>query len=429
MDFTDSGNSLGRILDQIIRFQLLRANYRSEEVSAAIGLLRTNRSADDTSGLAGYIVNCQEFHTILNKTIQETLKVVTDGDDSASDGFAEMFENLYNACEGKEWKIFLINALKNQFIILRENSQSEALANIIAAFSDKNVPLLHIAAQEENPRFLKWLLKNGLAQFRQGSNGEVPLFCAAQEGNVRCLQTLLNHPDHKQQDAINSLDRNNNNVLHVAVQARKCAVIDELMKQPAALQLLIQKNNEGQTPLLLAESLGYEELKKNLLKETPADSFRELGLDPRSDPGLAKQIILAAKWGNYEKFRGQILTLAHSAASKGNVEYLKFLVEKGDVLDAEDENCCTPAYAATYYGQLECLELLAARGADLNKADKNGVTPAYVAAHNGQLECLRYLASRGVDLNQANKKGFTQAYVASKKGHLPCLELIESRGE
>jgi ankyrin repeat protein len=67
----------------------------------------------------------------------------------------------------------------------------------------------------------------------------------------------------------------------------------------------------------------------------------------------------------------------------------------------------TPLHWAASIGQLEIVKLLLEHAKDRNSADKNGETPLHIAESNGQLEIVKLLLEHAKDKNPAAKDGKT----------------------
>lgn len=60
------------------------------------------------------------------------------------------------------------------------------------------------------------------------------------------------------------------------------------------------------------------------------------------------------------------------AARNGDVAAVRILLQRGAVVNAQDNERCTSLYYACFSGNLECLDLLLRHGADPNVRTRNG---------------------------------------------------------
>ena len=118
----------------------------------------------------------------------------------------------------------------------------------------------------------------------------------------------------------------------------------------------------------------------------------------------------------------------YTAASKGDAEKVRLLLDAGADVNKVNNNGNSPLSAAADSGQHECLDLLlAAPGIDINQANQNGDTPLCIAAAKGAVECVRLLlATPGIEVNKANKNGETPLQIAERNNHTDCADLLRT---
>jgi ankyrin repeat protein len=68
-------------------------------------------------------------------------------------------------------------------------------------------------------------------------------------------------------------------------------------------------------------------------------------------------------------------TPLHEECILGNLEEVKFLINRGVDVSAVAPNGYTPLHYACSYGNLEVVKLLIDHGADVSALDRNGYTP------------------------------------------------------
>ncbi|KAK9868311.1 hypothetical protein WJX84_004193 [Apatococcus fuscideae] len=89
----------------------------------------------------------------------------------------------------------------------------------------------------------------------------------------------------------------------------------------------------------------------------------------------------------------------HSAASAGEVDNLRELIEAGEDKNAKDEEGRTALHFAAGYGEDDCVKLLLEKGADINACDNNKNSPLHYAAGYGIVSCVQLLVD-----GKANQK-------------------------
>ncbi|MEH1941396.1 MAG: ankyrin repeat domain-containing protein [Nostoc sp.] len=82
------------------------------------------------------------------------------------------------------------------------------------------------------------------------------------------------------------------------------------------------------------------------------------------------------------------------AASKGNLEMVKFIINAGAVVNIplKDPEYWTPLMCAVSSGNLNIVKLLVEAGADVNEIRDGGNFPLAIASNNGYSEIFNYLA-------------------------------------
>ena len=120
-------------------------------------------------------------------------------------------------------------------------------------------------------------------------------------------------------------------------------------------------------------------------------------------------------------------TLAHIAASQGNIEMLRASLDAGCDANAADIYGGTPLMYAV--GSMECCQLLLQRGANVHQRQGNGWTLVHSAAALGKKEILLALIDAGCDVDATcGDDNVTPLMRAVEKGHTECVQLLLQRG-
>src|SRR5205814_9753974 len=95
------------------------------------------------------------------------------------------------------------------------------------------------------------------------------------------------------------------------------------------------------------------------------------------------------------------------------------LIERGADVTAAAENAqrVAPVHAAASVGDVETMRLLLERGADANARQHNSFVPLHAAAGNGDLDMARLLVARGADHHARTDDGKDAAAIAAERGH------------
>ena len=128
----------------------------------------------------------------------------------------------------------------------------------------------------------------------------------------------------------------------------------------------------------------------------------------------------------------KVLEKWFAAAEDGKAKRLAKLLEKyPDLLMAKhDELGCTALHRASIFGEIECVRFLVERGASINSYSKSRDTPLHEAAtgHAQTLAVLIFLAKSGADLEAKNRYGDTPLQQAVKASNLPGFSYLIAAG-
>jgi len=139
---------------------------------------------------------------------------------------------------------------------------------------------------------------------------------------------------------------------------------------------------------------------------------------------LATLEILLASTADAEAEDGQGMCAMHYAASSGDVDFARTLLDGGAKVDHANGNAFQPIHSASGKGDVDMVKLLLERGANASAADSSGFTPLHDAASSGNKELVDALLGAGADKGAGVtdgwkdiKAGMTPAQVAEVKGH------------
>ena len=137
------------------------------------------------------------------------------------------------------------------------------------------------------------------------------------------------------------------------------------------------KDENGQTPLILASWKGKTDLVKYLLsKNANVNDTSNIGstaLMYASEGGNTKIIELLLSHGasiNQKNSTGS--TALCYAALRGQYDTAKFLIEHGANVNEGDQNGATPLFCATFSNSMNVVQLLVENGADIRARNKSG---------------------------------------------------------
>ncbi|WCR58497.1 ankyrin repeat domain-containing protein [Wolbachia endosymbiont of Ctenocephalides felis wCfeJ] len=117
-------------------------------------------------------------------------------------------------------------------------------------------------------------------------------------------------------------------------------------------------------------------------------------------------------------------TPLHLAAKQGNLDIVKYLVEKG----AEIDDRSTPLHYAAFNGKLDVVKYLVEKGVDVNAKTSGGLTPLHIAAHDSTLDVAEYLVEKGADINAKTNDGYTPLHIAANDDQLDTVKYLIELG-
>uniref|UniRef100_A0A3Q2LSE8 Kinase D interacting substrate 220 n=1 Tax=Equus caballus TaxID=9796 RepID=A0A3Q2LSE8_HORSE len=220
------------------------------------------------------------------------------------------------------------------------------------------------------------------------------------------------------QSVINYVEEENIPALKALLE--KCKDVDE-------------RNECGQTPLMIAAEQGNLEIVKELIKNGANCNLEDLG-------GWT-----ALMWACY-KGRTEVveLLLSHGAnpsvtglysvypiiwaAGRGHADIVHLLLQNGAKVNCSDKYGTTPLVWAARKGHLECVKHLLAMGADVDQEGANSMTALIVAVKGGYTQSVKEILKRNPNVNLTDKDGNTALMIASKEGHTEIVQDLLDAG-
>ncbi|HVP58896.1 MAG TPA: ankyrin repeat domain-containing protein [bacterium] len=118
----------------------------------------------------------------------------------------------------------------------------------------------------------------------------------------------------------------------------------------------------------------------------------------------------------------------HLAATRGNIEIARLLLEAGADIECGDSDESTPLDNAAVNKHGDMVAFLLSKGADVNRRDKNGACALSFAASAGDTAIVQQLVRAGADLNFRDVNGYTLAHLAASRNLTSLLDVLIARG-
>jgi len=121
----------------------------------------------------------------------------------------------------------------------------------------------------------------------------------------------------------------------------------------------------------------------------------------------------------------------HWAASKGNVELVKYLIQKGSSITQTDDKGATPLSFAASNGQAntDLYELFFQAGVDPKATYQNGANALLLSiSADKDLKLANYLTTKGLSLHDVDEFGRTAFDYAARTGNVDLLKKLINQG-
>lgn len=294
-----------------------------------------------------------------------------------------------------------------------------------ADFSDNSA--LHIAAERGLLKTLKLLVKNGLCISAENEFNETALHFAAENGNLECIKFLVS-----QGADINNGDNYNRTALHNAVKSSNIDCVRFLVESGADIH---KCNKGGNTALHIAAECNFLDAVKYLIGKGADEkivNYEGKGVLHCAASGAAldcmkffiargADVFSKSDFGN---------TLLHYGELANSVDCLRYLIEeKGLDVNALDNTLKSVLHYAAEKGNLECVKYLTERGAVVDRADEEGKTPFLYAVEGGFLECVKYLVEeKKADIFRRDVSHYDGLDFAYRAKSLSCFKYLSENG-
>ena len=294
-----------------------------------------------------------------------------------------------------------------------------------AAKNNNHQELIHFIAQT-NGSYIDDLLNKGANVDVQDGNGNTALHLAAFEGHNYIAKELL------KAGADYNIQNNAGKVPNDIANFWMNKTIEDLLEQNEK-EVSLEINFDRKTMLHFAAKSGNVPYLKKLLENSDnnVNATDMYGLTPLHDAsnGRIAQVLIdhgADLYADHTDGGGQPI---YSAASRGSIEIVQILLDKGVQVDTKDTEKITPLMLAARNGHTRLSKFLLDKGANVKARTELNFTALHFACENGHLKTARLLLENGAEIEARNFNNFTALHEASNyRGYSELVKLLLSKG-
>lgn len=302
-------------------------------------------------------------------------------------------------------------ARKNPLIVASRNGHTD----IVEFLLDRGIPIeiksrsnpyrgtnaLIMAASNNEVETVKFLLERG-ANIEASFCGKTSLLAAASFGNTECLDLLI------KKGANMEARFKNKSALLLAAENGRHGCISRLLEKG-------DKYSFNTSFLITAANGKYKCVQTLLDHENSSDNPYEkekalVKLFNRVlilDMFKTAKVIIESGGADINTTNNKGLPLIMMAVKMGNIEAVKYLIERGCEIDKKDTNSKNALSLAIKLGLLAISTLLLESGSDVNMSTGVlGDTPLILALKAKQFEISLLLIEKGANVNTFNKQGY-----------------------
>lgn len=217
---------------------------------------------------------------------------------------------------------------------------------------------------------------------------------AAMSGQLELLKLCVDHGAN-----VRTADVYGRTALHYSTMNGFNVCTEYLLSQGVKINV---NDHDGFTPLLYAIINGHTRCVEILLEKGASADPHQDGHNPVSlacHYGHTDITMLLYRYGAKSTPNPEGLYPLHIVAREGHVDLCRILSQEKENLDVVDKySMWTPIFWAASDGNVDCARILLDAGCKVNVKDENGKTALYYAAWEGKMDCVELLINAGCEL-------------------------------
>lgn len=289
---------------------------------------------------------------------------------------------------------------------------------------------IHYAVMSGNEKLVESLLRLGVDPNKLTKKMETPLHFAAKYSGVEEVEFLVNNGA-----SIKAINRTLvKNLVDQRLRQDKL-YYDSDEKQIGALKMalglktpeMLQDNDEDEDEEDEDEDYGGERYADTVSGGSSSSAKKKSDEKTTIDINNIPFDLLPRDVSDAANDEG--MTALHFAAQKGDTAVVKFLIEHGADLKAQDIVLSRSAiHFAAENGNLDTIKYLTDKGVDLQDKDCFGATAFHYAAKSNRLDAMKYLVSKKMDYTAKDSRGWTAMHYAAYGGSIDVIKYLLAKG-
>ncbi|XP_030054760.1 kinase D-interacting substrate of 220 kDa [Microcaecilia unicolor] len=252
------------------------------------------------------------------------------------------------------------------------------------------------------------------------------LLTYVEEENIAALKTLL----EKCKD-VDERNENGQTPLMLAAEQGNLEIVQELLSKGANCNL---DDVDNWTALISAAKEGHVDIVKELLNNNANLEHRDMGgwtalmwASYKGSTDVAELLLAKGANPNITGLQYSVYPVIW-AAGRGHSDIVHLLLHHGAKVNCSDKYGTTPLIWSARKGHLECVKYLLQMGADVDQEGANSMTALIVAVKGGYTDSVKELLKRNPNVNLTDKDGNTALMIAAKEGHTEIVQDLLDAG-